>query len=36
MVKGLLGRLIFFIEEVIAAKKINGCCTRFVRAAFGG
>jgi len=36
MVKGLRGRPIFFVEEVIATRKINGCCMQFGRAAFGG
>jgi hypothetical protein len=36
MLKGLLGRPIFFIEEVIATRKINGCSIRFIKAAFGG
>jgi hypothetical protein len=36
MVKGLRGRPIFFVEEVIAARKINGFCVQFGRAALGG
>jgi hypothetical protein len=36
MVKGLHGRPIFFVEEVIATRKINGHCMQFVRAALGG
>jgi hypothetical protein len=36
MVKGLHGRPIFIVEEVIATSKINLCCMQFIGAALGG